>query len=715
MDDRRRVASAALGVGVLVLLGSASAVAAERTAGPRIGRYGEPVRMKSLGESVVLDGNWRALVSDAERLPPPEAPGWFDVRFPLDAEATQRLGKAHQVWLVREVALPEGTLPTRALDLRDRRFAVSIGYVIGAVQIFADEVRIGQVGWTSAGPGFRERPRLRAFEVPARVLEDGRVILAIRSWLGVGYRAAGRKRITGEPFRFGPKGQIEEGVGRIQIAQDTFSLVRYVFLLAIFAGAAGVFFWLFLRRREMVGLLAFAGFLAAYAVQQVNYLATFFGWLEMALSHRLLPLLTGIEASLFIEFISRFLRGRAPGRLTRGVQVFVLVTTVLEAFAGSYLIQWIPRAYLLGFAVLIAAWIWGDVLILAVRGNRDARTIALGLSIFLGLLVYEYITFPFLTLVPLASLALVFCMSLSIAQSFVRSLDTLDATHRAAMRFVPEAFLELLGRRSLTEVRYGDATRQEITVMFSDIRGFTTLSERLSADRTFGFINRYLGLMQPVINAHGGFIGTYLGDGMMALFPRSADDAVRACLAMAEELRTHQAELDAEAGGPVRVGMGLHFGSLMLGTIGGRDRIDCTVIGDTVNLAARLEGVTKRYGAALIISGETRDALGDPGAFVMRAVDRVLTKGKELPVTLWEVLDALAPEERARRVATAERFARATEAYRRGAFAEAKALFDGCLAEDPEDLAARTLAERSVELAAEPPADWDGVTRLSSK
>jgi two-component system, sensor histidine kinase ChiS len=142
--------------------------------------------------------------------------------------------------------------------------------------------------------------------------------------------------------------------------------------------------------------------------------------------------------------------------------------------------------------------------------------------------------------------------------------------------FVPKEFLSLLGKSSILEVEMGDQTRQEITVMFADVRSWTSLSENMSPQDSFNFINAYLKRVSPVITEHQGFIGKYLGDGVMALFPRGADDAVQAAIAMHQAVAGYNQEREKDGFQPIEIGVGLNLGDLMLGVIGSQDRLQGT-------------------------------------------------------------------------------------------------------------------------------------------
>jgi signal transduction histidine kinase/CheY-like chemotaxis protein len=290
----------------------------------------------------------------------------------------------------------------------------------------------------------------------------------------------------------------------------------------------------------------------------------------------------------------------------------------------------------------------------------------------------------------------------------------LSKMNAAARRFVPYEFLEILGKDSLVDIHRGDHVALEMSVLFSDIRGFTTMSEARSPGENFATINRYLEHMEPAIHDHAGFVNQFLGDGIMALFHKRADDAVAAAVDMLRRLKDFNVE-SAEIGEPsIKMGVGINTGRLMLGTIGGLDRIDVGVISDAVNLAARVEGMTKIYGATLLISEQTHARLEDPSAFHLRDVDRVIAKGKKQPITIYEVLDAdpLCGE----KLKTLDRFDAALAHFRAGELEDALIGFERVLGVDPEDRAALLYTVRCQRFIAEGiPDGFDGVTRLDRK
>ena len=160
----------------------------------------------------------------------------------------------------------------------------------------------------------------------------------------------------------------------------------------------------------------------------------------------------------------------------------------------------------------------------------------------------------------------------------------------------PIAFSHLneLGHEDVTTAKLGDAASRHVTVLFADIRNFTSMSERMSPAETFAFLNACLSRIGPHIRANGGFVDKYIGDAIMALFPRDPSDAVRAAVAMQAEVRASNARHPERP--PVAIGVGIHVGDVMMGTIGEAERFEATVISDSVNLTSSLDTLTKHLG-----------------------------------------------------------------------------------------------------------------------
>ena len=264
----------------------------------------------------------------------------------------------------------------------------------------------------------------------------------------------------------------------------------------------------------------------------------------------------------------------------------------------------------------------------------------------------------------------------------------------ACKRFVPEQFLSFLEKKSLVDVSLGDQVEREMTVLFSDIRDFTPMSEQMTPAENFAFINEYLGYMEPQIQQYGGFIDKYIGDAIMALFPNAADDAVQGSLAMLEELKQYNQLRQGRDLAPLRIGIGLHTGSLMLGMVGGLGRMDGTAIGDAVNLSSRVEDLTKVYGVSLLITNKTLERLQNPLDYDVRFIEQVKAKGKTKAVGLFEVFSADPPELRAAKIATKTQFEQGILCYQARSFQQAARLFQACLDYHPDDRAARSYLER---------------------
>jgi predicted ATPase/class 3 adenylate cyclase/tRNA A-37 threonylcarbamoyl transferase component Bud32 len=273
----------------------------------------------------------------------------------------------------------------------------------------------------------------------------------------------------------------------------------------------------------------------------------------------------------------------------------------------------------------------------------------------------------------------------------------------AQRRFVPSQFLESLARRDIAHVGVGEYVVKRMSVMFCDIRGFMRIAEHLDPRNVIELLNRYFSNMErPIVDA-GGFIGSFAGDEIMALFEGTIASAVRAGVAMWRALDAFNVR-NAELNQPtLNMGVGVNTGTVVLGTVGGENRIQCGVVGDTVNLASRVEQLTKIYDARFLVSGATYAELSDPDAFTIRLIDRTPVVGKSVPVDVYEVLDADPPDRRRMKVATRERLYVGMDAYFRGDFNTAQTLFELLRSEDPADRVLAIFVERCAPNLRKPP------------
>ncbi len=222
--------------------------------------------------------------------------------------------------------------------------------------------------------------------------------------------------------------------------------------------------------------------------------------------------------------------------------------------------------------------------------------------------------------------------------------DFLSLTNESFARFVPRELLGFLGKDSIMDVRLGDQVQQNMTVLFSDIRNFTQISESMTPRESFNMLNSYLARMGPCIRDHGGIVDKYIGDAIMALFSISPVQAVQAALAMRHLLLVHN-EGRLRAGYQVlEMGIGLHFGPVILGTIGEAKRMDGTVISDAVNTASRIEGLTKQFKISIIASQDLLAAdLAIADSVPHRYLGLMAVKGKQKDIALYEILDMKEP------------------------------------------------------------------------
>lgn len=285
--------------------------------------------------------------------------------------------------------------------------------------------------------------------------------------------------------------------------------------------------------------------------------------------------------------------------------------------------------------------------------------------------------------------------------------------------FLKNAFKQYLSPAVIEElIRHPErlklgGERRVISVFFSDLEGFTAISEGLEPEGLTALLNEYLSAMTDVIQEEGGTVDKYEGDAIIAFWnaPLPQEDHARRCVQAAlrcqERLKEINPSLRRYAGRDLRMRIGINSGPAVVGNMGSRTRFDYTILGDAVNLASRLEGINKLFGTRILLSQATADLLG--GVFPMRRIGQVAVVGRRKPVTVYEPLPDGEAKERA---ADLEVFGRGLAAFGQGRFAEAEGLFAGISGRDP---AARAYVEKCRLLQADPPAAWDGTWTAETK
>ncbi|NEO59941.1 MAG: CHASE2 domain-containing protein [Moorea sp. SIO4G2] len=292
----------------------------------------------------------------------------------------------------------------------------------------------------------------------------------------------------------------------------------------------------------------------------------------------------------------------------------------------------------------------------------------------------------------------------------------LEKTNTSYSRFVPFEYLNFLQKDTILDVYLGNHVSKEMAVMFSDIRSFTTLSETMTPKENFDFVNAYLKRVSPEIRNQNGFIVKFLGDGIMAVFPDGTDEAVAAGIAKQIRVEEYNHRRIAKGYLPIKVGIGIHVGQMMVGMVGETFRMQGDAFSDNVNLTARLEGLTKFYGVSLLISEQALEQLSNPSQYQIRFLDRAIVKGKNEPIAVYEILEGEPEQVRELKLTTQSEFELAIEYYRTQEFEKAKACFNQVLAVNPNDKTALLYVDRINQLMVQGvPQNWDGVWRFTQK
>ncbi len=307
--------------------------------------------------------------------------------------------------------------------------------------------------------------------------------------------------------------------------------------------------------------------------------------------------------------------------------------------------------------------------------------------------------------------------------SEVRKRETaIKLLHEVTSRFVPSEFIKHLGYDKITQVALGDSTEKEVTVLFSDIRGYTTLSEGMTPAETFQFVNAFNGRMGPVILKNHGFINQYLGDGIMAIFPSNPSDALKAAIEMQKELQLYNEERHNKNRPPIKIGIGLHTGKLIMGITGDEQRLDATTISDTVNTAARIESLTKYYGVNILLSESSVEKIQSDLSkdlntiFQLRYLGKVQVKGKNQAIKIYDCFDGDLPQMINLKKQSSKCFESAMQHFYNKNFSDAAFFFNQSLTKNPNDKTASLFLEKSNYLKTKGvDVTWQGVETMAVK
>lgn len=306
----------------------------------------------------------------------------------------------------------------------------------------------------------------------------------------------------------------------------------------------------------------------------------------------------------------------------------------------------------------------------------------------------------------------ILAMSLAAPTGIALRMGSMDRARRqlrqAFSLYLPRSEVDRLVREEKLPSLGGEL--RDVTILFSDIASYSTLSERVEPGPLVDELNKYFGRMTDIVQAHGGFVDKYIGDGVLAIFgaplvrENSSSDAVRASLAMIMSLQDEPLFIGGD--GRIAIRIGLHRGDAIVGNIGSSQRFNYTVMGDAVNVASRLEGVGKHYGIPIVVSEQVQEAAARDFAF--RELDFIRVVGRDQPVRLFQPLE---PDVAAS--LDIEGFAAALALWRKGSFTEAASAF-AVLAQKGDALAARYVVWAQ-SYAETPMSNWEGVIQQGSK
>ncbi|WP_194974694.1 adenylate/guanylate cyclase domain-containing protein [Aquiflexum lacus] len=498
---------------------------------------------------------------------------------------------------------------------------------------------------------------------------------------------------TPAAYKLGNENQIKKMHLR-QFAIDLF-LTGSLFIMAFYH--LGLYY---LRRKEIstlyFSILCFLIMLRTIGLGE-TFLISLYPEFNFEIYIKLIFLGAFLGPSIFTLFIENlFPEDSKPilGKISIYMGVIFSLSLLFPAKVSTFLLN--PFYLVLAFTLFYQMY----VLIKATWNKRDGALIASVGMFVMFLAAFNDILFDSQIInsgyyTQYGLLFLIFCQSFLISLRFSKAFTSVEnlsqhilKIYKANSRFVPSEFLSFLGKESIVDVHLGDHVIKDMTIFFADIRSFTTISESMTPEENFNFINSILKRISPIVRKNNGFIDKFMGDSIMALFPLDPKDAITTAGELLKELESFN-DIRIKSGlQKIDIGIGINSGSLMLGTIGEEERMDGTVISDAVNLASRLESLTKVYGSNIIVSEHLLKEVSDNIRIDYRFLGNVQIKGKSGSVAIYEIFSFDESEIFKAKLKTKTNFEKAINCYQNKDFSGAKILFEGVLEDLPNDKAA---------------------------
>ena len=298
----------------------------------------------------------------------------------------------------------------------------------------------------------------------------------------------------------------------------------------------------------------------------------------------------------------------------------------------------------------------------------------------------------------------------------VKTHLNLHQIHATTAKFIPMEFLKALGYQTITEVVLGDHVEKEVSVMFADIRDYTTLAETMNPTENFKFVNAFTKRMGPMIEQNRGFVNQYLGDCIMSIFPQKVEDGLNAAINMQQMLSTYNSERLQKHRVPIRIGIGLHTGPLIFGIIGDERHLEAASIADSVNTSARMESLSKHFGASIILSEKSLAKLNSPEQYNYRYLGQVQVKGKQEILGVYEFFDGDPPDKALAKYESMSLFDQGLKKFFNTNFLSAVQDFREVLLKNPSDGPANYFLKKA-QIYAENGVDksWSGVEMMGMK